>query len=80
MAIPASRYSEFDEVTPIDRLDAACQAHDKDCSKGGCSAKGDRKLVRTALLVSLTTRDPVLAAKAKLIASGIAVASLTRSR
>ena len=79
-AIPASMYSQYPEVTPIDALDAACQAHDKDCSKGGCSAKGDRKLVRTALLVSLTTRNAALSAKAKLIASGIAAASLTRSR
>jgi len=79
-AIPASMYSQYPEVTPIDALDAACQAHDKDCSKGGCSAKGDRKLIRTALLVSLRTRNGALSAKAKLIASGIAAASLTRSR
>ena len=79
-AIPASRYSEFAEVAPIDRLDRACQDHDKDCSKGGCSARGDRKLAKIALLVSLTTRDPGLAAKAKLIAAGITAASLTRSR
>jgi len=73
-------YDKYPEVTPIDALDAACQAHDKDCSMGGCSAKGDRKLVRTALLVSLTTTNAALSAKAKLIASGIAAASLTRSR
>ena len=79
-AIPASRYSEFDEVTPIDALDRACQAHDKDCSMGGCSAKGDRKLVRTALLISLRTRNAALSAKAKLIAAGITAASITRSR
>lgn len=79
-AIPASDYDKYAEVRPIDRLDAACQAHDKDCSKGGCSRKGDRKLIREALLVSLTTRNASLAAKAKLIASGIAAASLTRSR
>jgi hypothetical protein len=46
----------------------------------GCSAKGDRKLIREALLVSLTTRNASLAAKAKLIASGITAASITRSR
>jgi len=79
-AIPASDYDKFQEVTPIDALDRACQAHDKDCSQGGCSAKGDRRLVKAALLVSLTTRDPVLAAKAKLIAATITAASLTRSR
>ena len=80
MAIPASRYSEFSEVTPIDALDRACQAHDKDCSNNGCSSAGDRRLVKAALLVSLTTRNPALAAKAKLIAAGITAASLTRSR
>jgi hypothetical protein len=79
-AIPASRYSEFAEVAPIDALDRACMAHDKDCSMGGCSARGDRKLIKAALLVSLTTRNPALAAKAKLIAAGITAASLTRSR
>ena len=79
-AIPASQYDLFPEVTPIDRLDRACQAHDKDCSNNGCSSAGDRRLVKAALLVSLTTRDPVLAAKAKLIVAGISAASLTRSR
>jgi len=65
----------------IDKLDCACRAHDQDCANTkGCSAKGDRKLIREALLVSLTTRNASLAAKAKLIASGIAAASLTRSR
>ena len=64
-----------------DKLDCACRAHDKDCANTkGCSAKADRKLIRTALLVSLTTRNAALSAKAKLIASGIAAASLTRSR
>jgi len=79
-AIPASRYSEFPEVTPIDALDRACQAHDKDCSKGGCSAKGDRLLALRALRVALTTRNAALAAKARLIATGITAASITRSR
>ena len=65
----------------IDKLDCACRAHDKDCADPrGCSSAGDRKLVRTALLVSLRTRNAALSAKAKLIASGIAAASLTRSR
>lgn len=65
----------------VDKLDCACRAHDKDCANTrGCSAKADRKLVRTALLVSLTTRNQALAAKAKLIGAGIAAASLTRSR
>ena len=65
----------------VDRLDCACRAHDKDCANTrGCSAKADRKLVRTALLVSLTTRNAALSAKAKLVAAGITAASLTRSR
>ena len=65
----------------IDKLDCACRDHDKDCANTkGCSAKADRKLVRNALLVSLTTRNQALAAKAKLISAGIAAASLTRRR
>jgi len=65
----------------IDKLDCACRNHDRDCANTkGCSSKGDRKLVRAALLVSLTTRNAALSAKAKLVAAGIAAASLTRSR
>jgi len=65
----------------VDKLDCACRAHDKDCANTkGCSAKADRKLARTALWVSLTTRNALLSNKAKLIASGIAATSLTRSR
>ena len=65
----------------IDKLDCACRDHDKDCANTkGCSSRGDRKLIRTALLVSLTTRDAALSAKAKLVSAGIAAASLTRSR
>ena len=65
----------------IDKLDCACRKHDQDCAdERGCSAAGDRKLVQTALLVSLTTRNAALSAKAKLLASGIAAASITRRR
>ena len=65
----------------IDKLDCACRAHDRDCANDrGCSAAGDRKLIREALLVSLTTRNASLAAKAKLVAAGITAASITRSR
>ena len=65
----------------IDKLDCACRAHDKDCADTkGCSASADRKLIREALLVSLTTRNASLSAKAKLVAAGITAASLTRSR
>lgn len=80
MAIPASRYFEFEEVTPIDSLDRACQSHDKDCSNGGCSSKGDRRLAQKALGIALRTRNPVLAKKAQLIAIAMTAASLTRSR
>ena len=65
----------------IDKLDCACRAHDKDCADSrGCSSRADGKLVRTALLVSLTTRSAALSAKAKLVAAGITAASITRSR
>lgn len=65
----------------IDKLDCACRAHDKDCADSrGCSSRADRKLIREALLVSLTTRNASLARKAQLIAAGITAASLTRSR
>ena len=65
----------------VDKLDCACRDHDKDCANTkGCSASADRKLVRTALMVSLTTRNAALSAKAKLIASGIGAASITRRR
>lgn len=73
-------YAQFPEITPIDALDAACQAHDKDCSMGGCSAKGDRKLAKRALRISLTSRNELIRRKAQLIAAGIGIASLTRSR
>lgn len=29
-------------------LDACCRAHDLDCSKGGCSKKGDAELIKCA--------------------------------
>jgi len=65
----------------VDKLDCACRDHDKDCANTkGCSVSADRKLVRTALLVSLTTRNAALSAKAKLVAAGIGAASLTRRR
>ena len=73
-------YDKYPEVTPIDALDRACQAHDKDCSLGGCSAKGDRKLAQRALGVALRTRNPLLARKAQAIAAAMTAASITRSR
>lgn len=73
-------YDKYPEVTPIDALDRACQDHDRDCSMGGCSAKGDRKLAQRALGVALRTRNPLLARKAQAIAVAMTAASLTRSR
>jgi hypothetical protein len=79
-AIPASMYDKYPEVTPIDALDRACQDHDRDCSNGGCSSKGDRRLAQKALGVALRTRNPLLARKAQAIAAAMTAASLTRSR
>jgi len=78
--IPAEDYDLYDEVTPIDALDKACQAHDKDCSKGGCSRKGDTRLRNAALLVAATTFNPQLRVTALSIAAGMEVARRTRSR
>ena len=64
-----------------DRLDCACREHDRACSgAGGCSASADRRLARKAAWIALTTTDPLEKQAAKLISSGIFVASLTRSR
>lgn len=79
-SIPAEDYDLYPEVTPIDRLDRACQAHDKDCSKGGCSKKGDSRLIRQALLVAGTTLNPQLRTTALLVAAGISAARPFRSR
>ena len=78
--IPASDYDLYPEVTPIDALDRACQAHDKDCSRGGCSKKGDTALIRRALLVAGTTLNPQLRATALAVAAGISAARPFRSR
>ena len=78
--IPAKDYDLYPEVTPIDALDRACQAHDKDCSQGGCSKKGDSLLVRRALVVAATTPNPQLRTTALLVAAGISAARTTRSR
>ena len=78
--ISAKDYDKYPEVTPIDRLDQACQAHDKDCSQGGCSKKGDSLLVRQALAVAATTLNPQLRTTALLVAAGIPAARTFRSR
>ena len=79
-SIPASQYFDYDEVQPVDLLDTACQAHDKDCSQGGCSQKGDLALRDVALVVAITSPDARLRATAALIAATMNVTAGTRSR
>ena len=55
--VPASDYFLYPEVAPLDRLDSACQAHDKDCSQGGCSSRGDTALRDVALAVAISSPD-----------------------
>lgn len=63
----------------IDRLDCACRTHDKACSgKSGCSASADLKLARSANIISLTSINSEIRAKARLIAGGMLAASLSR--
>ena len=63
----------------VDSLDCACREHDRACSgKDGCSSSADRKLAAKAQMIALT--NPKLRNVAQLVASGIALASLTRSR
>lgn len=69
----------------VDKLDCACRKHDRDCANPlGCSRKGDTKLIKTALAVSLNPRNrllnPQLANTAALIATGITAARTTRRR
>lgn len=78
--LDAEFYDQYPEVTPIDALDRACQSHDKDCSQGGCSKKGDSLLVRRALAVAATTLNPQLRTTALLVAAGISAARPFRSR
>jgi hypothetical protein len=73
-------YYTVPEVRPIDRLDAACQAHDKDCSQGGCSRKGDLALMDVALAVAISSPDIQTRATAALIATAMAATAPTRSR
>ena len=75
---------QFDERC-VDELDCACREHDRDCAHpNGCSKKGDTKLIKTALSVSLNARNrlfnPQLANTAALIAAGITAARTTRRR
>ena len=78
--IPASDYDKYPEVRPIDRLDTACQAHDKDCSQGGCSRKGDLALRDVALAVAVSSPDMQTRATAALIAAAMEATATTRRR
>jgi len=80
MNVPSSDYFLYPEVAPIDRLDQACQAHDKSCSQGGCSEKGDTALRNAALMVAVTTSDVRLRATATSIALAMHLVKDTRSR
>ena len=63
----------------IDSLDCACREHDQGCSgKLGCTSAADRKLAAKAQWIALT--NPKLRSVAQLVASGIALASITRRR
>ena len=78
--VPASDYDLYEEVQPIDRLDAACQDHDKDCSNGGCSRKGDAALRDVALVVAITSPSASVRATAASIAAVMTVTGPQRSR
>lgn len=63
----------------LDDLDCACREHDRNCSgPGGCTRKADRILAAKAQWIALT--QPRLRNVAQAVASGIALASLTRRR
>jgi hypothetical protein len=74
---PAKDIDLLPYVAPTDALDQACMAHDRACSKGGCTRKADRSLRDTALLVALT--NPSLREPAIIIAAAMSVAEKTRS-
>ena len=78
--VPASDYDLYSEVAPIDRLDAACQSHDKDCSQGGCSRRGDTALRNASLAVAVTSSDAQLRAIATSIAIAMHIVKDQRSR
>ena len=79
-SVPASDYNKYPEVRPTDRLDRACQAHDRDCSQGGCSRKGDLALMDVALAVAVSSPDIRTRAIATSIAVAMAATAPTRSR
>ena len=80
MNVPASDYFLYPEVQPIDALDQACQAHDKECSQGGCSSRGDTVLRNAALAVAVSNSDAQIRATATAIAISMQMVKDTRSR
>ena len=78
----AASDSRVDWTVPcVDSLDCACKKHDRDCAHPkGCSAKGDRALIRAAARVRLFSLSKPMRRKAEAIITGITVASLTRKR
>ena len=78
--VPASDYFLYPEVAPIDRLDSACQSHDKNCSQGGCSRRGDTALRNASLAVAVTSSDAQLRAIATSIAIAMHLVKDTRDR
>ena len=78
--VPAFEYDLYSEVAPIDALDRACQAHDKDCSQGGCSRRGDTALRNASLAVAVTSSDAQLRAIATSIAIAMQIVKDKRSR
>ena len=63
----------------LDDLDCACRTHDRECSgPKGCTRAADRKLAAKAQWIAIT--QPKLRTIAQTVASGISLASITRSR
>jgi hypothetical protein len=76
--IPERKMHTVPYVAPIDALDRACMAHDEDCSRGGCSARGDRRLRNQALTIAARGGDN--ASVALLIAAAMTLTERTRKR
>jgi len=78
--VPAKDYFLYSEVAPIDALDKACQDHDKECSHGGCSSRGDTALRNAALAVAVSSSDVQIRATATSIALAMQIVKDKRSR
>lgn len=76
--LPESKMFSVPYVAPVDRLDAACMAHDEDCARGGCSARGDQRLRSAALKEA--ARNPKQRNIALLIVAAMSLTERTRNR